>query len=112
MRLRRLIPLAVCSLVACKEEPLPAPAPVSSTQRALAATPIMNLAIAGELGFDLAPLADGALLVVADRDGGVSARLLDHEGAVRGKPLTLAPAADGKAFEVAAASLGTRLGVT
>ncbi len=71
----------------------------------------MNLAVSGEHGFDLAPLADGALLATADRDGGISARLLDHEGALRGKPLQVAPAADGKAFEIAAASLGTRLGV-
>src|SRR5687768_12134245 len=99
-------------LVACKEDHSPAPPAPSSRGPALAAaTPIMNLAVTGELGFDLAPLADGALLATADRDGGVSARLLDHEGALRGKPIAISPAAAGKAFEIAAASLGTRLGV-
>ena len=101
--------ITLCLALACEDDApraftahkVPGPAP---------AEPIVNVAVSGELGFDLAPLADGALLVIAERDGGVSARLLDGEGAVRGKPLWIAPASDGKAFEVAAASLGTRIG--
>ncbi len=103
--------LLTLGLSACEQKQTagttPSGSPAASSDELVA--PTISRAVSTEASFDLVTVPDGAVLVVGEKAGGLTALLLDRRGAQRTSPIVLPEAARDRVGEISLASFGSRL---